>query len=157
MADKYEFRREDTGKIISVNFETMMTQDAAGYISLTRSGKEIIAKRVNRSTEKKQPEKVESSGVFHQVSDALGFTEHEFTKFEEDRKKNGFSGVEFTRDPDVPSFFQARFSSRKEWDRYVKHRGSIDMNGINGGSAALSEKDFEDAKRKALEKYPVKN
>lgn len=57
------------------------------------------------------------------TSDALGFTEAQLPDFDEDRKRNGFSGIEFAVDPTEPTFRQVKCNSRKEFTRYMKHRG----------------------------------
>ena len=136
----YQFVREDNGEIVEVDFEKMMEQDAAGFIKLDDG---VSARRVQDLPrhEKKRRKK----GVPEiPVSDALGFTAHQLAEFEYDRKSNGFSGVEFTPDPMCPEFYQVRFSSLKERDRYIRHRGMVDRNKTKG--AALSKGDFESAR-----------
>lgn len=147
----YQFRREDNGQLIEVNFETMM-QKVAGVITLpdgatareVRTGWRKAAKAIDIH----KPEKTI-------VSDALGFGQHQLDAFEEDRKRNGFTGVEFRRDPQVPEFFQVHISGRKEHARYVRHRGFTDKNGGNGSGAMLSEDQMQRARAAALEQYPV--
>ena len=69
------------------------------------------------------------------------------------RSKNGFRGIEFVRDKDVPQFFQVKCSSRKEFDRYMKHRGMYDKNSSNGSSAGITEKEINEAAQRIKEKY----
>ena len=90
------------------------------------------------------------------VSDACGFIQQQFNDFETDRVKNGFTGIEFVRDKDVPQFYQVKCSSRKEFARYMKHRGMHDKNSRNGSAAGITQKELDDAMRLIREKYPVK-
>ena len=87
------------------------------------------------------------------LSDACGFIEQQLGDFETDRVKNGFRGIEFVRDKDVPQFFQVKCSSRKEFDRYMKHRGMYDKNSSNGSSAGITEKEINEAAQRVKEKY----
>ncbi len=82
------------------------------------------------------------------VSDALGFGKHQLQDFERDRKENGFVGVSFREDKDVPGFYQVECSSRGVWDRYVRHRGNVDKNRTSG--AAVSSQGILNAQEKML-------
>lgn len=88
------------------------------------------------------------------ISDALGFTEHQFQDFETDRVKNGHTGVEFIRDKDVPQFFQVKCSSPEAWSRYLKHRGMADRNSKNGSGARITQAELDKAEQQMLERYP---
>lgn len=66
------------------------------------------------------------------VSDALGFGAHQLAEMEADRKMNGFSSVEFKPDPHVPEFIQVHCESRRDFDRYTKHRGYVQKSGMGG-------------------------
>lgn len=89
------------------------------------------------------------------VSDACGFIQQQLGDFEVDRVKNGFTGIEFVRDKDVPEFIQVKCSSQKEFDRYMKHRGLHDRNSRNGSAAGITQKEMDEAERLVKERYPV--
>ena len=136
----YRFVKEDDGSVIEVDFETMMEQDAAGFITLedgTRARRVFDAMQTERKREKLAPGAIP-------VSDALGFTEHQLIEFEADRLQHGFRGVEFVRDPSCPVFYQVKFGSHAEREAYIAHRGMVDKGRSKGG--VLSEKDLENAK-----------
>lgn len=179
----YIYRREDNGELIEVDFQIMMTQDSAGYIEIMvpdtnagssnehPTGRHIVkAKRcVQLEIERNGKSKSQSDSCTEQinslrqeapiVSDALGFAEHQHSEFEYDRERHGFHGVEFIRDPQVPQFFRVKFSSRTEWERYVRHRGMFDKNSRNGGGQPLDENSLKFAQERIIEKYgnPKKN
>jgi hypothetical protein len=138
----YLYRREDTGEVIEVPFAVMIDQKD-GYITLEDG---VLARRCLHLERDGQPEKTKVDATTDRpiVSDALGFTEHQFEEFEQDRVKNGFSGVEFIRDPRVPEFFQVKCASRAEHERYVKHRGYVNKTGIGG--VRLTQEDLDRAK-----------
>ncbi len=145
----YQFRREDNGQIVEVSFQKMMAQ-VGGYITLECG---VTAKRVyDEEVRHEQESKSAMSGPAPAIiSDAMGFTASQLPDFEADRVKNGFDGVSFHPDPLEPTFYQAKFSSWKEWERYVRHRGMVDNNGKNGGGAILTADQFERAKQRVLE------
>lgn len=146
---KYQFRREDNGEIVTVDFETMMEQNAAGFITLPDG---VLAKRCREAT---LPKRKGTKELPKQpVSDAMGFIEQQFEDFESDRKRHGFRGIEFVRDKDVPQFFQVRASSPAAMARYMKHRGLRERTTPNGSRAELTPCQLEQARRKILEKYP---
>ena len=150
MSESYIFRREDNGQTVDVDWETMM-QQYAGFITLADG---IQARRVYCEEELTQieiPIPQTNGREPPIVSDALGFSQHQLADFEADRRAHGFAGVEFTRDPHEPTFFQARFSSPQEWRAYMKHRGMTDNNSKNGGGAALSPSLLERAAQRLLE------
>ena len=147
---KYRFIREDNGKPVDVDFEAMMGQDAAGFITLPDG---VAAKRSYKSdmmSEKRQRESDGGGCGPIPASDAMGFTVRQLAEFEADRTLHGFTGVEFTQDPHEPTFYQVRCSSRREWERYVKHRGMTDNNHTCGVS--ISYADIERAKRRVAVK-----
>ena len=140
----YLFRREDTGEVVEVSFEEAMRQDVAGWITLPDGA---AAKRCVR-LENRPPlarEKHEPPPSRPLVSDAMGFGEHQLAEFEADRRANGFTNVEFVRDPAVPQFFKVKCGSRREHARYVKHRGYVNRTGIGG--LRLSTEDMERARQ----------
>lgn len=145
---KYEFRREDTGEIVEVDFEKMMEQDAAGYIVLDDGAS---ARRV-MSPPKKATERQDGNANHKPpVSDAMGFTCHQLADFEEDRVRNGFHGVEFKPDPMCPEFYQVHCSSMSVYEDYMAHRGMYQKGRTKGNS--LSEKQLRDAEEMANRLY----
>lgn len=150
MPDTYRFRRLDDEETICVSFETMMTQDAAGFIEVDG----VAYKRVHA-----RPPSLPTAAPLDLnkpiISDALGFPEAQLADFEADRVANGFSGIEFIRDPGVPQFFQVKITSMYEWAKYIKHRGLRDKNSRNGGGACPSVEEFKRLQEEMLEKYPV--
>lgn len=125
--DKYQFRR-DNGEVIEVSFGVAQ-KAVCGYLTLD-SGEVVkriagCGRIVADSGERKRV------GREH-VSDSLGFVQTQLSDFEDDRKKNGFHGIEFTRDPAVPQFIQVRCSNPDELARYAAHRGQG-----SGGSGTL--------------------
>ena len=154
MRDKYEHVREDNGESIFVDFDTMMSQ-TGGVVSVQIDGETVFARRKNTTVPDRldAPPGVGKCDQFRQVSDAMGFGRKQLKDFEKDRRANGFSGVSFVEDKNVPGFYNVSFTSRKEWSRYVKHRGLQDQNGVQGGGRHLSQQDFERAKKEVLKKY----
>lgn len=136
----YKFR-SDGGKEIEVSFEEMMNQQG-GYV--VRDGE--LYRRVSEGGFKKRSTKPSTGTSKEIISDAMGFGQHQFREMEADRKANGFHGVEFTRDPHVPQFFQVRCDSPKTWSKYIKHRGMKDMNSKNGGAPCLTEEEMQRAR-----------
>lgn len=137
----YRFIREDDGFVIEVDFETMMGQDVAGYITLDDG---VQARRVMDVENKRPTIERGNANRTPPSSDALGFTAHQLWEFEEDRRRNGFSGVEFKPDPSCPEFYQVHFSSHGERDRYMQHRNFVDKNYTKGNP--LSAKDLDAAR-----------
>lgn len=160
MTDRYVFRREDNDQTIEVDFETMMTMDAMGCITLEDG---VVARRcrsLEPSFPKGEPVKELNKPM---VSDALGFCEGQLADFEEHRRRGGFTGIEFKRDPDVPQFFQVHCSGPEEYRRYREERNRLsggmfeDHNSRNGGGQALSERDLRAAEQRVREMYPSEN
>lgn len=164
--DVYYFRREDNDEIIEVDFQTAMSADAAGFITLPDG---VVARRA-RSLEPRLEASSKGTPELNKpmVSDALGFIAEQLPDFEADRKRHGFSAIEFVRDPTCPTFVQVKCSSPAEFQRYREHRNEMskspsnkfkgefnDKNRRNGGGQPLSKRDFEIAEAKIREKYPV--
>jgi len=126
----YKFRREDNGEIVEVDFQKMMTQDVAGFIDFDGVSARRCFHLEEQSEKTRVRETVATPGPY--VSDTLGFTQDQYADFEADRQRHGFSGVEFVRDPDVPQFYQVKVRSRREYERYVKHRGYVNATSIGG-------------------------
>lgn len=133
----YKFRREDTGELVDVSFERMMEQ-VGGYLTLNLDGKEVSLRRIYEDNPVKKTSDIPTVDR-PIVSDSLGFTSKQFAEFEADRVRHGFSGVEFKRDPGYRGFYQVHFQSKREWERYVKHRGMVDQNGSTRGNAMTPE------------------
>lgn len=138
----YFFEREDTGEIVEVSWEVMMDQDVTGRIEI--DGASARRRRDLEQTPKPERRVTEKAPLQRDlVSDTLGFGETAFNDFEADRVAHGFHGVEFTRDPDVPQFYQVRFRSTRDRDRYIKHRGFVNRTGLGG--VRFTEEELERA------------
>ena len=142
----YQFRIEEgqrgAGKVINVSFEQMM-EASDGFLTLP-DGR--TAKRVFRPNSKMATTIEKGSAPPKIVSDAMGFPAKAIDKFEADRIANGFTGIEFRPDPDVPEFIQVHCSSQAAKDRYMKHRSMHDRNSRNGSAAILDEQLMSQAK-----------
>lgn len=153
----YLFRRLDNEQVVEVSFRKMMQQDSAGYIRLAGG---VLARRcVGLERERDgeaNPEKAKASSVDKPiVSSALGFTETQLADFAADRDRHGFSGVEFVRDKHVPQFFNVQFAgSRKEWQRYIKHRGHVDNNSRLGSGNVIGAAELAGAQKLIRDRYP---
>jgi hypothetical protein len=149
----YTFRREDTGEVIEVDFETMMQQDMAGFIHLELDGQQVTARRVrvidDKGREVRTPPLAIACPV---VSDALGCIDSQVDELREQAKLHGFTGVEWKSDPHEPGFYQAHFSSVAERDRYASKMLMRDQGKRNGSAAMLSRHDLERAKEIAKRK-----
>lgn len=164
---RYPFRDEETAELHWLSFEEMMQADVMGCIELggrvLRRARDLERDRVGGAVNDPPPLSggggpgKPEHGHVQIVSDALGFPEAQLGDFERDRKLHGMRGVEFTRDPDVPQFIQVRCDSREAYLRYAKHRGMFDKSHVNGSKVVLSGDDLERARRRVLERYPVKS
>ncbi len=154
----YIFRRADNEHLFEVDFATMIEQDALGYITLTDGVQARRCRHLEAEMDSKTGEKLRATadGGRPIVSDALGFPQHQLAAFEQDRTANGFSGVEFVRDPLEPTFYQVKISSPTEWQRYIQHRGMSDRNSTNGGRAMLTADQLAAAEQRAKETSPEK-
>jgi hypothetical protein len=144
----YQFRRTDNGEVVDVDFSTMMTMDAAGYITLTDG---VLARRINRPTMSRSVSDGTSVKQMPIVSDSLGFPAHQLAEMEANRQQYGLKGVEFRPDPTMPHFMQAHFGSRKDYLAYMRHRGMFDKNSRNGSGAMLSSSLLERTQRRLAE------
>lgn len=138
----YKFRREDDGSIVEVDFETHMSQDRGGYITLPDG---VKARRVNDFQTQKATVEKGNANQTPPPSDSLGFTVHQLNEFEEDRVRNGFVGVEFKPDPRCPEFVQVHFAGPKAREDYIRHRQMVDKGGSAGNF--ISEKFLHDARK----------
>lgn len=131
----YIFRREDNDELVEVPWCDMIRQDAAGYIEIDGvQAHRCVHLEIERDGERRKTKAPEGSGRQEIVSDSLGFGILQLADFENDRDNNGFSGIEFTQDPQVPEFFQVRCNSRREMDAYTKHRGFYNKTNVSGSA-----------------------
>lgn len=134
-----EFRREDSGEIVEVDYETTIRMDAAGYVTLPDG---VRAKRVNRRKTDRESETRSELNRQTPPSDNLGCPAYQVEEFRAGAESAGFTGVEFVPDPSCDGvFYQAKFSSMAERERYMKFRGFFDKGKSSG--AALTPGDFE--------------
>lgn len=135
----YQFRREDTGEVVSVSFERMM-EASDGFLEIEPG---VFAKRINRPSSRAT---AGERGRTEIISDALGFPQQQLESMEEHRQLHNHTDVEFVRDPDVPEFIRVKCGSEKAKRRYMESRGFTDRNSRNGSGQVLSAKMLEDAK-----------
>lgn len=129
----YQFAFEDNGEVIDVDFETMMTMDAAGYVEICGR----VARRINRPSVRREVEQVSDHVNAPMISDNAGFIEAALPQWEKWRQEHGFRSVEYRPDPQVPGFVQVHFHNRKERERYIKALHKHDRNSSNGSKAML--------------------
>jgi len=139
----YIYRRDDNEELVEVPWSVMIDQ-RAGYITLpdgvsARRCLHLEADRDGRPGKTPAPERADRE----YVSDAMGFTEAALPDFEADRVKHGFTGIEFTQDPTEPTFRQVKCRSRKEYQRYMRHRGMFDKS--TRSNFRLTQEDFDRA------------
>lgn len=152
MSDVYRFRREDDGLIIEVDFATAI-KAVHGWITLEDG---VSARRVHdeqRSTISAAPKKLGSQPI---ISDNLGFFDYQYDDFEKDRKANGFTDVEFVRDPSFPHYYQVRCDSYAARDRYAKHQQDWVDRGPGGGWQ-ITQQELDRAAAFVQEKYGCPN
>lgn len=141
----YAFKRDDNGKVVWVDWSTMM-QQSSGYITLPDG---VFAKRCVHLEEREDFKKSDSvdGNITRKPapSDSLGFPEQCLAKFESDRQKHGFSDIEFKRDPRVPEFYQVHCSSQAAKDRYTKHRQLVNRTSTLGSGHIISAETLEKA------------
>lgn len=145
----YKFRREDNGKVVEVDFATMMEKDAAGYIELEDG---VMARQVpaggnfKRSTsDTAEDRKKWDAWANPLASDAMGFPEQQIEQFRADAEANGFTGIEFVHEPDN-HFYHVESSCPSQWNKYRQHRGFTDRNGSLSSKVMLSEREMEQAR-----------
>jgi hypothetical protein len=146
---RYQFRREDNDEVITVDFETMMTKDAMGCITLPDGVVAREIRRSSRSSDNRGEVKELSKPV---VSTSLGCIDIQAREMQDDATRHGFTDVTFKPDPLEPRFFQAHCSSPDQWRRYIAHRGKHDNNSRNGSRAIMTPAQFEAAKRMILDR-----
>jgi hypothetical protein len=138
------FRREDNGEVFEATFLQSLHQDVAGFIVLEDGTR---AKRVQEYAPPKDlPEVQGNKGGREFVSDSLGFPAHQLADFEEDRVRNGFVGVSFTKDPGCQWFYQVRISDPTTKEKYLKHRQFADYN-RTGTKDFISQEQLDRAKQ----------
>lgn len=145
----YKFRREDTGEIIEVDFETMMEQDAGGFIEIEVDGQKVTARRFRDDEKKPLSRPIMLAGAPPIVSDSLGVCDFQVEEFREDARKHGFSAVEFVKDPDFEftGFYQAKCTCPEQWKRYEEHRNYPNKSQKNGSGVAVTEDTLRSAKK----------
>ena len=144
--NKYIYRREDNGELVTVPWEVMIGQ-VNGYITLEDGVEARRCAYLEPKEDRQKPHDKDDTRNTPVVSDALGFGQHQLADFERDRVANGFVGVEFRRDPSVPEFIQVHAQDRRQLDRYTKHRGMVNQSGRLGGKVMLSEEELEMARQ----------
>jgi hypothetical protein len=149
---QYEFRCEDTGEVVMLDFEQMMEQDSMGCITLPDGS---VVRRVRTGERFKKREAVKLAHDAHIVSDALGFGEHELDKYAADRDAKKIN-VEFREDPGSPGFYQVHADDKKEFAKYMKLRGFVDRNSRNGGGAIMCPETLKRAKEIVLREHKDK-
>lgn len=140
MTTRYPFRSESSGDVIWVSFETMMTADCMGVVSL--QGNRYRRARDLESAPKPKPKARGQNAPKGIVSDAAGFLESQLPEMEAARKSSGCRGIEFLPDPSVPGFMQVHATSRSAFHRYLKTRGMIDKTSRNGSGAMVCSHDL---------------
>lgn len=132
---KYPFRREDDGSMVLVDFETNMSQDAGGYITLPDG---VRAKRcLLKSSTKGTPDKLAVEAPVY--SDSLACSPEDVDMLRAHARMNGFTGIEFLPDPACPEdSYVCRASSRGEMLRYAKLFEMSDRGERLGSGATLS-------------------
>lgn len=142
MADKkYPFRKPN-GKIIKVDWATMM-EAVCDELTL-KDGTVAVRARDLENNNVEKDERVELRP--HVVSDALGFPTKDTKKWAKHLKDAGIKGVEFRPDPTCPEFTQVVCDSQAAKLRYAKSRGFHDKNSSNGGAAAITAREIEQAR-----------
>ena len=146
----YYFRRDDTGEVIEVDFETAMNASAGAFITLPCGA---TAVRVNRPTERRKSKPIKEAAPI--VSGSLGVTLNHVKEFDEHRKRRGHHGVEFRPDPHEPTFYNLHASSYEARDRYMKDRDFKDYNKTSGGKSGftVTPAELEAAKQRVLQEY----
>jgi len=143
-ANSYAFEREDNGKIIWVNWTTMIEQDVAGYIKLPDG---VMARRrqdLEAKPARKKPREARTVPM-PVISDTLGFPVQAFRDREAQRLAWGCTDIEFRRDPKVPEFYQVHCASERARDAYAKRRNLVNRTGSLGGGPMLSQEDLDRA------------
>lgn len=144
----YCFKRDDNEKLVWVDFETMMTMDGAGYLTLPDGVQARRCRYMEKGETRKAKRQVNAIPP-PVVSDTLGFPDHCLKKFTDQLQEHKVTDVWFERDPTEPTFYQVHGASRRALDNYTKKvRGMVNRTGR--GAVLLSEQDFADAKELAL-------
>lgn len=141
---RYAFRREDNDRIVWVNWQTMMEQDVAGFITLPDG---VAARRcvyLEGEAPRRAPQQQRSSPM-PVISDSLGFPAQALEERVAQRDLHGFTDIEFHRDPRVPEFYQVHCASEAARDRYAKQRNMVNRTGSLGGGVMLSQEDLDRA------------
>ncbi len=140
----YAFRREDNGKVIWVDWPTMIQQDCAGYLRLPDGVEARRCLHLEEKPSRRAPEQKRAVPM-PIVSDALGFPEQAFADREAQRQKWGCTDIEFRRDPRCPEFYQVHCASEGARDRYAKRRNMVNRAGSLGGKVFLTQEELDQA------------
>lgn len=152
----YPFRRLDTDEIIEVDFQTMMEKDVAGFLQVEIDGQQVECRDVRGQLASARQSEPQAIGPPPKVVNALnlGFMSTQLAEMEEDRKRHGFHGIEFEKNPEDPRYYQVVACSRGELMRYAAHCGCPDdMTSKNGSAVGITAKELEEARAKAVAKY----
>lgn len=90
------------------------------------------------------------------VSDAMGCPEHQVKKMQLEAYTNGFTDVEWKKDPDYKEnlFYQAHFKDRRAHQDYIQFRKLVDRNGLLGGSGGgIDAKQLEQASESLQQRF----
>jgi len=153
---KHFFKREDTGEIIEVDYQTMINRDPSGGIEIGIDGK-IVSAVYQRPAEKKQPKQraieMNKSGMI--VSDALGVGFGQVDAARQDCLSHGYD-VTFKPDPMVPEFYQAHMTPETKAS-YLGHLHMHDRSSRNGSGHGLTPEQVLRSQSQVLSRFPNKN
>ena len=139
----YAYRREDTGEIVWVDWDTMMWQQQGGFITLPDG---VSAKRcVHLEKHRDRPKSLPMEGNANRTpapSDCLGFPQQCLKQRRAELQQHGLTDVEFRRDPTCPEFYQVHCGSQAAKDRYTKCRRLVNRTGSLGGGVMLSPEEL---------------
>jgi hypothetical protein len=141
MSERMYTFRKDSGEIVEVDFDTMMTQQQQGMIQLADGS---WAKRVQEEMPESQPAAELASHPI--LSDTLGFPDHQFGQMRQHLEQSGVRGIEFVRDKHYGKFIQVKCDSEQAKLAYAKSRQFADRNSTNGSGAMLSPELLEKTK-----------
>ena len=137
----YPFRKP-CGEVVNVSFQQMMEAEF-GVLTL-EDGTQVI--RARDLEDLHVPKLEHNRERTDSISDSLGFSKLALNDQLEHLKRTGLRGIEFKEDKSVPGFYQVHCSNQEAKLRYAASRGMYDRNSHNGGSATLTEADFEAAR-----------
>jgi hypothetical protein len=145
----YAYRREDDDTIVWVDFQTMMGQDRAGYITLPDGVEARRCHSVENAPHHPRAKPVKRAHRKPVPALALGFPDDALAEREAQRREWGCTDIEFKRDPLVPEFIEVHAGSEKARDEYAKRRNMVNRTGSLGGGVMLSEEELKRAEELA--------